>query len=114
MNKDLEEKERNVLAGKKTSNNVEVFDPTLNSSPFISFHYSNKEISSDGVNTNIRSKKKSFENGKFKSEDFEGTLPGSVYFNMVGEMQKLFSNQIKEFMKPFSMFLPSGSKIKDE
>jgi hypothetical protein len=32
---------------------------------------------------------------------------------MVGEMQKLFFNQISALMKPFSRLLPFGSRDKD-
>jgi len=90
---------------------MEILDPLKKASPFLSFHYSYREISSDGGKTHIRSKEKSFENGKFKSEEFEGTLPGNVS-NMIGEMQKLFLNQLSAFTNPFSMFLSSGSRDK--
>jgi hypothetical protein len=112
MSKDIVKREKREISG-KTGGDIEVLDHTPNPFPFISFRYSYKEISSDGVNTTVKAKKKSFENGRFQSEEFEGTLPGSAYVNMAGEMQKLFANQMKALMKTFAMFLPSGSKTKN-
>ena len=114
MAKNLDKKDRGEIIRNPENHDIEIINPAQKKSPFISFHYSYKEISSDGGKTYMRSKEKSFENGKFKSEEFEGTLPGNVYSNMVGEMQKLFFNQISSLMKPFSMFLSSGSRNKDK
>ncbi|MEN6622463.1 MAG: hypothetical protein ABFD50_13035 [Smithella sp.] len=91
-------------------NEVEILNSFERAFPFISFRYSYREISSSGGKTHVRSQEKSFKNGKFKSEEFEGTLPAGVYTDMVGEMQKLFFNQMEMLMKPFSLFLPSRSK----
>jgi hypothetical protein len=113
MNKILDKKDKGEIIRNPANHDIEILNPVQKASPFISFHYSYKEISSDGGKTHIRSKEKSFENGKFKSEEFEGTLPSNVYFNMVGEMQKIFINQISSLMKPFSMFLPSGLRNKE-
>ncbi len=109
MSKDIVKKDKGEVAG-RNGRDVEIVDDTPNPFPFVSFRYSYKEISSDGVNTRVRAKKKSFENGKFESEEFEGTLPGNVYSNMVGGMQNLIADQLKALLKPFSMFLPPDSK----
>jgi hypothetical protein len=114
VSKDIMKKENGEIVKSRTAKDIEVLKPVHRASPFISFHYSCKEISSDGVNTHIRSTEKSFANGKLKSEEFEGTLPGNVYTSMVGEMQTLFLDQLKTFMKPFSIFLPPGSKNRDK
>jgi len=114
MGKDIKNKERQEIIRGKTGKAIEVLNPVRQASPFVSFRYSYKEVSSDGVNTLIKSKEKSFENGKFKSEEFEGTLPGSVYTNMAAEMQRLFMDQITAVLKPFSMFLPPVLKNKDK
>jgi hypothetical protein len=114
MTKILDKKDRNEIIRNPANHDIEILNPVQKAFPFISFHYSYKQISSDGGKTYMRSKEKSFENGKFKSEEFEGTLPGNVYLNMVGEMQKLFFNQISSLMKPFSMFLSSGSRNKEK
>jgi hypothetical protein len=113
MTQKNEKRDRHEIMKSQANHDIEILDPVQKASPFLSFHYSYKEISSIGGNTHIRSKEKSFENGKLKSEEFEGTLPGNVYANMAGEMQKHFFNQISSFMKPFSMLLPFGSRDKD-
>lgn len=110
MKKDLDKKVGSEIVSDTENNDVEILDPLQKAFPFISFRYSCREISSSGGRTRVRSMEKSFENGKFKSEEFDGILPGDVYVSMVGEMQKLFFNQLTTFMKPFSIFLPSGSK----
>jgi hypothetical protein len=114
MNKHINKKDKYEIIKSPARHDVEVLHPVHKASPFISFNYSFKEISSDGSKTHIKSKRKSFENGKFESEEFEGTMPGYVYNNMVGEMQKLFFNQMKALMKPFSMFLPHWSKDREK
>jgi hypothetical protein len=114
MSKDVLKKDKHGIVRDQANHDIEILDPVQKASPFLSFHYSYKEISSIGGNTHIRSKEKSFENGKLKSEEFEGTLPGNVYANMAGEMQKLFFNQVTALMKPFSMLLPFGLRDKDK
>ncbi len=89
---------------------VEVLEPMQKSTPFFSFHYSYKEISSVNGQTRIRSKKRQFMKGKFKSEDFEGTLGGHVYDDMISDMQKYFLNYFGTFLKPFWGLIPFGSK----
>jgi hypothetical protein len=113
MPKEIQKKKSDKITSNRADRDIEILDPVQKASPFISFHYSYKEISSDGSQTHVRSKEKSFENGIFKSEEFEGTLPGNVYINMVGEMQKMFFNQLTALMKPFSMLLPFGSRDKN-
>jgi len=113
MGKDLLKKNKYEIMNRPVNHDVEFFDPVPNKSPFVSFRYSYKEVSSGSGRTHIRSKEKSFENGKYKSEEFEGTLDGNVYPSMVGEIQKHILNQIAVFLKPFSMFLPFGG-LKDK
>ena len=102
MNNDLDH------AGRKTE--VEVFDPVQRKSPFISFRYSYREVSSVGGNTYVKAKEKSFENGKFKSEEFEGVAPGNIHGNMAAEMQKMVFGQIVSVVKAFTTFLPGVRK----
>jgi hypothetical protein len=105
MRKDIVRKGANKDIGKASRGEIEVLEPTQNMSPFISFHYSYKEISSVNGQTQIRSKEKRFVNGKLESEEFEGTLGGHVYDRMVSDMQRHFFNQMEALLKPFSMFL---------
>jgi len=110
MNKDLDKKFRNEVNGHSAKHDVEIVDPVQKASPFISFHYSYREIFSAGGQTRVRAREKSFENGKFQSEEFEGTLPGNLCSDLAGEMQRSFFNHMTTLMKPFSMFLPFGFK----
>ena len=115
MGREILEKDSHQLLKRPAEHDIEIHDRGQNNSPFISFRYSCREVSSSGGRTHIRSKDKSFENGKFKSEEFEGTLDGNVYSDLVDAMQKHFLNQMALFMKPFSMFLPFGrSRDKDK
>jgi hypothetical protein len=115
MRKDITGKGINKEIEKATKGEIEVLEPMQKMSPFISFQYSYKEISSINGHTHIRSKEKRFANGKMESEEFEGTLGGHVYERMVSDMQRHFFNQMELFLKPFSMFLPFGSRDrKDE
>lgn len=115
MKKEVVGKDTDRMIEKAGKCEVELLAPSQKMSPFFSFHYSYKEISSVNGRTHIRSEEKRFANGKFESEKFEGTLGGHVYENMVFGMQKYFLNQMDMFLKPFSMFLPfGGSREKDK
>jgi hypothetical protein len=96
-----------------SKHDVEIIDPVQHASPFICFRFSYKEVSSYGGKTQIKSREKSFEDGKYKSQEFEGTMDGHVYSNMVGEIQRHFLNEMAGLMRQFSMFLPFG-KVKDK
>ncbi|HNS54846.1 MAG TPA: hypothetical protein PKH25_08725 [Syntrophales bacterium] len=89
---------------------TEVFEPPQRTSPFIRFHYSYREIASVNGQTRIRSKEKRFADGRLESEEFEGTLGGHVYDNVVSGMQRQFLRQMEAFLKPFSMLLPFGPR----
>ena len=97
-------------ADRKTE--MELCDPVQRMNPYISFRYSSREISSVGGKTYVRAKEKSFVDGKFKTEEFEGVAPGNLYGNMATEMQKLFFGQIASVMGMFSAFLPGVKKDK--
>ena len=90
----------------------EILDPFQRVNPFVSFRYSSREISSVGGKTYVRAKEKSFIDGKFKSEEFEGVAPGNLYGNMATEMQKMFFGQIASVMGMFSAFLPGVKRDK--
>jgi hypothetical protein len=110
MRKDIARKDTRKDLEKTNKVEVEVLEPVQKMSPFISFHYSYKEVSSFDGQTRIRSKEKRFANGKFESEEFEGTLGGHVYDRMVSDMQRHFFSQMDALLKPFSMFLPFRSR----
>ena len=104
MNKDVELVKRNK--------EVEIIDPDQRMQQFFSFRYSYREVSSAGGKTYLKAKDKSFVDGKFKSEEFEGVVPGNIYSNMVSEMQKMFLGQISSMLNIFSGFLPAVKKDK--
>ena len=110
MRKEITGKGSNKEIEKASKSEIEVFEPVQKMSPFIRFHYSYKEISSINGRTRVRSKEKRFANGKLESEEFEGTLGGHVYDNMVSDMQRQFFSQMEALLKPFSMFLPFGPR----
>ena len=115
MRKDITKKGISKDIKKADRGEIEVLEPAQKMSPFISFHYSYREISSTNGQTHIRSKEKRFANGKLESEEFEGTLGGHVYDRMVSDLQRQFLNQMEAFLKPFSMFLPFAPRDrKDE
>jgi hypothetical protein len=92
----------------------EVIEPSYGKSPFFSFRYSYKEMCSFGGKTYIRSEERRFENGRFESEEFEGTMDQSVYLNAVREMQSFFLNQTAAFMKMLFSFFPFSTKDQDK
>ncbi len=114
MRKDIAKKGADRDIDKAGRGEMEVLEPVQNMSPFISFHYSYREISSVNGLTQIRSKEKRFANGKLESEEFEGTLGGHVYDGMVSDMQRHFFDQMEALLKPFSMFLPFGTRGRKE
>jgi hypothetical protein len=79
---------------------------------FFSFTYSHREISQSGGKTRIRSREYRFENGKLQSEEFDGTLDGSVYFDAVDQAHELMLARTRDFLGFFSAFLPFSSKGK--
>lgn len=81
-------------------------------SGFLSFTYSHREISQSGGKTRIRSREYRFENGELQSEEFDGTLDGSVYFDAVDQAHELMLARTRDFLGLFSAFLPFSSKRK--
>lgn len=106
MRKELAGKGAKKDLEKAGRGDIEVLEPARGVSPFISFRYSYREITSVNGRTQIRAKKKRFADGKLESEEFEGTLGGHVYDRMVSDMQRHFLEQVEAFMRPFSLFLP--------
>jgi hypothetical protein len=72
--------------------------------PFLSYKYSYKSISSDGEKTHIKARENRFEDGKFESEEFQGTMDNNMYNQLVKEMNSYFSKQMELFFKPFFIF----------
>jgi len=83
---------------------VEVLNPAAEKQSFVRFSYSYKSMSFADGKTHIQSRKQRFQNGKFESEEFEGTAEGDLYSAMAKQMQQAFHNQISCFFRPFSFF----------
>jgi hypothetical protein len=105
MEKNLKKRENIDLINSDKEPNDNTNPMSLFYNPFISFRYSYKSISSDGERTHIQASENRFKNGKFESEEFEGTMDKNVYDQMVGEMNRYFEKQMELFFKPFTMFL---------
>jgi len=54
--------------------------------------------------THIESKEHRFKNGKFETEEFEGTTSGDVFTNMISDIQKFYLDQMSVFLRSFSAF----------
>ena len=85
---------------------VEFIEPSSAASPFFSFSYSYKEISSFGGKTVVKSKETRFEHGRLKSEEFEGTLEGRAYADMVRQAQQYVMSQTISFLKQLALYAP--------
>ncbi len=83
-------------------------------SEFFSFRYSYKEVSLSGGRARIRSREHRFEDGKFQSEEFDGTMDESVYHSAVEQTRDLLVNQTGGFLKLFSAFLPFSPRSRDK
>ncbi len=85
---------------------VEVLNPVQDRNSFVSFSYSYKSMSFADGKTHIRSRKETFRDGKFESEEFEGTAEGEFHARAAEQMEKTFRRQISTLFRPFSFFLP--------
>lgn len=106
MSKDIIKRRNNEIITDSDMGDIEVIEPSRNANPFFSFQYSYREISSAGGKTHIKSKNKKFADGKFTSEEFEGTADQGIYNSLFDNMQKNIFGQMMSLLKPFSLLLP--------
>lgn len=75
-------------------------------SGMFTFRYSSTEIFSEGGNIHVKTTQTRFQDGRFSSEECEGTLDRRAYDRMVTDAQGYFLNQMSNFVKllyaPFS------------
>lgn len=71
-----------------------------------SFRYAYREVSLSGGTTRIRSREHRFKDGKFESEEFDGTMDGAVYHDAVKMTQDLLKSQVNSFIKLLAVFSP--------
>ena len=102
----LAERNRVRPVRKMESDAVDVLAPTCRSSPFLSFRYSYTEMSVLGGKAHVKSRNARFEDGKLTSETFEGELDRSAYDRAVSDAQRHVGDQMAQFLKAISLFLP--------
>jgi hypothetical protein len=78
--------------------------------PWLSFHYSSTEVSRFAGQTRVKSKRVQYENGRSKTEEFEGTLGAEAFDSMVAESQRFFMNQTLSLLRQVSLFFPGIPK----
>lgn len=66
---------------------------------FFTFRYSSTEIFSQGGELHVKMREARYENGRFKSEECEGTIDRDAYGRMVSEAQGYFLNQAFGFAR---------------
>jgi hypothetical protein len=77
---------------------------------FFNFRYSYTEVSAFGGKARVKSRRASFEEGKFVSESFEADLSREAYDHVVGQTQQLFENHMRSLLQPLSWFLPFSGR----
>lgn len=82
------------------------YEASPETKPWFRFRHSYTEISSIGGSTHVRASETRFENGRFSSESFEGTLRPGVHDDLVQKAQNLFVAQTAFLLRQFSWFLP--------
>lgn len=75
---------------------------------FFTFRYSYTEISAQGGDAHVKRRETRFEDGKFVTEECEGTVNREAYDRMVDQTQQYFIEQMNQAMKMF--YLPFGSR----
>ena len=90
-------------------------DPRLRPAPvppanpwnaFFTFRYSYTEVSARGGEAHVKRRETRFEDGKFVTEECEGTVNREAYDRMVDQTQQYFIEQMNQAMKMF--YLPFG------
>ncbi|HJV54280.1 MAG TPA: hypothetical protein VJ652_22640 [Noviherbaspirillum sp.] len=74
---------------------------------FFTFRYSYTEVSAHGGDAHVKRRETRFEDGKFITEECEGTVGRDAYDRMVEQTQQMFIEQMNQAMKMF--YLPFGA-----
>ena len=102
----LAERNRARPVRKIESDAVDVLAPASRSHSFLSFRYSYTEMSALGGKAHVKSRNARFEDGKLTSETFEGEFDRSAYDRAVSDAQRRIGDQMAQFLKSLSLFLP--------
>ncbi len=73
---------------------------------FFTFRYCRTEVSARGENAHVQRRETRFEDGRFVTEECEGTVGRDAYERMVAQTQQVFIEQMNQAMKMF--YLPFG------
>jgi hypothetical protein len=98
MSRELD-KLRTGLIPRDEKDRANVPAPFSQPSGFFTFRYSSTEIFSQGGNLHVKMKETSYQDGRLKSEECEGTLDQQAYNRMVSEAQSYFLNQATGFLR---------------
>jgi hypothetical protein len=82
--------------------------PLSKPSGFFTFRYSSTEIFSQGGELHVKMKETTYQDGRLKSEECEGTLDRRAYDRMVSDAQVYFLNQAAGFLR--LLFAPLSSR----
>lgn len=101
MSRELEKLRRSVAP--RTNEDVEPFPLRSLNEPggMFVFRYSRTEISSQGGQIHVKKNETRYANGKFTSEECEGTLDRAAYDGIVRQTQDYFLNRVANFIKLF-------------
>lgn len=91
--------------------------PTLPDSPFHSvftFRHSRTELSVRGGDAHVKRSETRYENGKFVTEECEGTVDRAAYDRMVDQTQQYFIDQTNQAVKMFFQPFASSTRKRDE
>lgn len=80
--------------------------------PLLSFRYSYRQLSSLDGKTHVKAKECRFEDGKFTTEEFEGTTGPDAYSDAVSAMHRLVQQQAALLLQPLSLLLLSSMRNK--
>src|ERR1035437_5118059 len=101
----LAEKSKRRAVRKIDAPLLQRIEPAPPANPFFSFTYSSHEMHIADGRTHVKAKQVRFEDGRMKTEQFEGQLPANVYEQTLGETQRFFADQTISMLKGFSALL---------
>ncbi|MGH8850765.1 MAG: hypothetical protein ACREYD_07210 [Casimicrobiaceae bacterium] len=76
----------------------------------MNFRYSYSEVSAHGGKARLKSRKTRFEDGKLRSEAFEGELDRTTYEQTMAGAQRYFAAHAALLTRSLSLFLPFPGK----
>lgn len=80
----------------------------------VKFSYSITEVSTDGAKARVRSRRATFDEGRFTAEAFDGELGRDAFEALAGQAERFVAAQTAFAFVPFAMFLPRGPKRRDQ